>query len=156
MINRRVSREVVLQALYALEVGQNPSEQIRQEIIKRRVGSDREALKFAESLYFRTVEMEKELDSIIQEQIRNWEISRLAVIDKLILRIALCEFLRFEDIPTKVTINEAIELAKRYSTRNSGKFVNGIIDAALASLNEQGRIRKTGRGLVDTPRKPDN
>ncbi len=153
MVNRREVREVVLQALYAFEVGDNPAGEIRKYILKEKLGKDSEALKFAEKLFLRTVDMQDELDSIIEEQIKNWEINRLAVIDKLILRIAICEFLRFDDIPTKVTINEAIELAKNYSTQKSGKFVNGIIDAALGILNEQGRIQKKGRGLIESPRK---
>lgn len=153
MVNRREVREIVLQALYAFEVGENPAGEIRTYILKKKLGKDKEALKFAEQLFLRTVEMVEELDSIIEEQIKNWEINRLAVIDKLILRIALCELLRFDDIPTKVTINEAIELAKNYSTQKSGKFVNGIIDAAFNVLNEQGRINKTGRGLMESSRK---
>jgi len=153
MINRREVREVVLQALYALEVGENPPSEIRTFILKEKLGKDKEALVFAEKLFLRTVDMQVELDAIIEEQINNWEINRLAVIDKLILRIAICELLRFEDIPTKVTINEAIELAKNYSTQKSGKFVNGIIDAALGALNEKGRIEKKGRGLMESPRK---
>src|SRR5690625_1983661 len=126
MINRRVIREVVLQSLYALEVGQNPPSEIRTYILKEKLAEDREALKFAEKLFLRTIDMKDELDVMIENQIRNWEIHRLAVIDKLILRVALCEFLRFDDIPIKVTINEAIEMAKDYSTQKSGKFVNGI------------------------------
>jgi transcription antitermination protein NusB len=153
MVNRREVREVVLQALYAFSVGDNPAGEIRKYILKEKLGKDSEALKFAEQLFLRTVDMQDELDSIIEEQIKNWEINRLAVIDKLILRIAICEFLRFDDIPTKVTINEAIELAKNYSTQKSGKFVNGIIDAALSKLNEHGRIQKKGRGLIESPRK---
>jgi transcription antitermination protein NusB len=153
MVNRREVREVVLQALYAFEVGDNPAGEIREFILKKRLGKDSEALKFAEQLFLRTVDMQQELDSIIEDQIRNWEINRLAVIDKLILRVAICEFLRFEDIPTKVTINEAIELAKNYSTQKSGKFVNGIIDAVLSVLSKQGRIQKKGRGLIEMPRK---
>lgn len=153
MINRRIVREVVLQSLYALEVGENPPGEIRKYILSEKLKKDREALIFAEKLFLRTVDMKEELDVIIEEQIRNWEINRLAVIDKLILRIALCEFLRFDDIPTKVTINEAIELAKDYSTQKSGKFVNGIVDAALEVLNKKGLIEKKGRGLIETPRK---
>ncbi|MEX0994386.1 MAG: transcription antitermination factor NusB [Balneolaceae bacterium] len=153
MINRREVREVVLQALYALEVGGNPPADIRKYILNAKLSNDREALEFAEKLFLRTIDMEEELDKIISEQIKNWKINRLAFVDKILLRIALCEFLRFEDIPSKVTINEAIELAKDYSTGKSGKFVNGILDAALGKLNKEGRIRKTGRGLMESPRK---
>jgi transcription antitermination protein NusB len=153
MINRRAVREVVLQALYAFEVGGNKPEDIRTHLFKEKVGADKEALKFAESLFLRTLDMQEELDEIIQKQIRNWEINRLAILDKLILRIALCELLRFEDIPTKVTINEAIELAKEFSTHKSGKFVNGIIDAALEELKKEGRVKKSGRGLLESSTK---
>ncbi|MEX2600103.1 MAG: transcription antitermination factor NusB [Balneolaceae bacterium] len=153
MTNRRSVREIVLQALYAREVGENSPAEVQKNILKQKLSKDKESLKFAESLLLRTVDMEQELDSLISEQIRNWNIHRLAVIDKLILRIALCELLRFEEIPSKVTINEAIELAKRFSTTKSGKFVNGILDAALSHLQEEGRIRKSGRGLVETSRK---
>ncbi|MEX0890419.1 MAG: transcription antitermination factor NusB [Balneolaceae bacterium] len=153
MINRRAVREVVLQALYALEVGENPSDEIRSFILKEKLESDKEALQFAEKLFLKTVEMKDELDETIEKQIRNWKMNRLAILDKLILRIALCEFLVFEDIPTKVTINEAIELAKQFSTRKSGRFVNGIADAALEDLLEQGKIEKRGRGLLQSPPK---
>ena len=62
--------------------------------------------------------------------------------------MAICELLTFEDIPPKVSINEAIEVAKRYSTSKSGKFINGILDAVLISLQREGRLRKKGRGLL--------
>jgi len=153
MINRREVREVVLQALYALEVGKNSPQDIRKQILRTKLSKDRDALKFAEKLFLRTIDMQEELDEIISEQIKNWKINRLAIIDKVLLRIALCEFLNFEDIPSKVTINEAIELAKDYSTGKSGKFVNGILDASLSALKEQGRIVKSGRGLIESPSK---
>ena len=104
---------------------------------------------FAEKLFLRTQRNLKELDAIIEDQISNWDMERLALIDRQILRIALCELLYFEDIPTKVSINEAIEIAKEYSTSKSGKFINGILDAAYNKLNSEGKIKKTGRGLVE-------
>jgi N utilization substance protein B len=70
-------------------------------------------------------------------------------VDRLTLRMAITEFLHFEDIPPKVTINEAIEVAKSYSTEQSGTFLNGILDAVLKTLKTEGRLRKSGRGLVD-------
>ncbi len=67
--------------------------------------------------------------------------------------MALCEFLYFEDIPTKVTINEAIELVKKFSTAKSGQFVNGILDASLYDLKSDDKIKKTGRGLIEKSQK---
>jgi len=66
-----------------------------------------------------------------------------------ILRMAICEYLFFDDIPTKVTLNESIELAKKFSTGKSGTFVNGILDGALKKLNREGRIEKKGKGLIE-------
>nr|WP_243663960.1 transcription antitermination factor NusB [Rhodothermus marinus] len=62
--------------------------------------------------------------------------------------MAICELLAFEDIPPKVSINEAIELAKKYSTEKSGQFVNGVLDAVVLDLQRQGRLKKSGRGLI--------
>src|SRR5690625_6488171 len=87
-------------------------------------------------------------DELIQKHIKNYDVNRLAIIDRLILRMAITEFLYFEHIPTKVTINEAIELAKDYSTRKNVNFVNGILDAVLSTLNDEHRINKKGRGLI--------
>jgi N utilization substance protein B len=71
------------------------------------------------------------------------------MIDKLIIKMAICEMLYFPSIPTKVSINEYIEISKTYSTPKSKQFVNGLLDAIAQELQQQGRIRKTGRGLMD-------
>ena len=71
----------------------------------------------------------------------------MAILDRLILRMAICELCRFEDIPPKVSINEAIDIAKRYSTERSGHFVNGMLDAIVYELEQSGELRKSGRGL---------
>lgn len=149
MINRRKVRETVLQAQYASQLGKHTPQHVVDTIIKNaEFTKEKELRRFAEKLFFRTLENEDELDEIITDHIKNWDIQRLALIDRLVLRMALCELLYFEEIPTKVSINEAIEIAKRYSTAKSGRFINGILDAALTDLNEQGRINKKGRGLI--------
>lgn len=150
MHNRREAREAALRALYAIDVGKNKTQDATQNIIKVVLKDDTEAIKFAERLMLYTVDYAEEHDSIIDHHIKNWEVHRLAIVDKLILRMALTEFLYFSDIPTKVSINEAIELAKSYSTRKSGNFVNGILDAALIQLKKENKINKKGRGLIET------
>ena len=75
--------------------------------------------------------------------------SRVALIDKLLLRMGLCEILYFPDIPPKVSINEIIEIAKIFSTAGSGKFINGILDAILSDLKSHDILQKEGRGLVE-------
>jgi N utilization substance protein B len=153
MTNRRAVREAVLQALYSFEVGQNDAKDVIKDVIKPQLAEDKEGLKFAEKLFLRSLDQRETADEIITAHINNWEIGRLAMLDKQILRLALCEFLVFEDIPTKVTINEAIEIAKKYSTQKSGKFVNGILDGALAQLTKEGKIKKKGRGLIESTQK---
>ena len=150
MAHRREIREVVLQALYAEEVGKGDWEQILSSVIKGALGKQREDYKFAEKLFLKTLRNQHDLDAIIQIHIKNWRIERLTVIDKLVLRFAICEFLYFDEIPTKVTMNEAIEIVKKFSTAKSGKFVNGILDAALERLNKEGKINKKGRGLIQS------
>ncbi|MDZ7719316.1 MAG: transcription antitermination factor NusB [Balneolaceae bacterium] len=149
MQNRRAAREAALKSLYAVEVGKNTPQDAVKQIIKRSLRDDHDSIRFAEKLMMVTVDYASEYDLIIDNHIKNWEVDRLAVIDKLILRMALSELLRFKEIPTKVSINEAIELAKKFSTRNSGNFVNGILDAALTHLKEENKINKEGRGLIE-------
>lgn len=149
MINRRLVRETVLQSLYAIKQSGDSVQYITDTIIKDALGTDKEMRRFAEKLFFTTLENETDLEEIIIRHIKNWEIGRLALIDRLVLKFALCEFLYFEEIPTKVTINEAIEIVKKFSTAKSGKFVNGILDASLEELKKEGRVNKKGRGLID-------
>jgi transcription antitermination factor NusB len=91
------------------------------------------------------LEMSTEL---IDRHSRNWDLERIALLDRILMRLAVAELIACKDIPVKVTINEVIELAKRYSTDKSGTFINGILDAVVLELQEKGLIAKTGRGLV--------
>jgi N utilization substance protein B len=75
--------------------------------------------------------------------------NRIALIDKILLRMGICEILHFPDIPPKVSINESIEIAKNFSTAGSAKFINGILDAILAEEKKTGKLNKSGRGLVE-------
>lgn len=149
MAQRREARKAVLQALYASEIGKDQWTRIIQSIIKPRLG-EADTFKFAEQLFLKVVNNQETVDEVIQSHINNWSISRLNSIDLQILRLAITEFLYFEEIPTKVTINEAIEIAKKFSTKKSGNFVNGILDSALGQLKKDERIKKKGRGLIET------
>jgi len=92
--------------------------------------------------YYQT---EKELEILIEPNLNNWEIDRVAVIDRILLKMALCEFLYFETIPTKVTLNEYVEISKAYSTPKSKEFINGILDKLKTLLTEEGKIHKVER-----------
>jgi len=104
---------------------------------------------FANNLINQIILNKKKLDELIKARVDNWDLSRIALIDRILLRIGICEILFFPDIPPKVSINEAIEIAKDYSTSSSGKFINGILDAILADLKKDNKLNKKGRGLLE-------
>jgi len=147
-ISRRKLREKVLQILYAYELS-NDSLDIMFEDLLQDV-DDEEAKEFVKSLTLLTIKHRDEYDEMIKQVVKNWEIDRIAVIDRLLIRMATCEMLHFPEIPTKVSINEVIEIAKRYSTDQSDKFINGVLDAILKRLKQENRIQKKGRGLIET------
>lgn len=104
---------------------------------------------FMEELFEQTITRNDEIEQIIAEPLKNWDLERLAPMDYLILKMSVSEMMSFPGIPVKVTINEAIEIAKEYSTPKSGKFVNGILDTLSKTLIKEGKVRKSGRGLLD-------
>jgi N utilization substance protein B len=148
MSSRREARERTLQALYALELGGGDAEHVLRNVIKNRLKDDKEAVAFSTALFLKTLDFAQEADETVVAYTKNWELSRIALIDRILLRMAMCEMLSFPDIPPKVTINEAIEVAKRFSTAKSGQFINGILDAVLIEYQQSGRLHKSGRGLV--------
>lgn len=137
-----------MQGLYAREIAGGDVRHFIDTLIKPPLKDDEGNLKFAESLFLRTLERGDDLDEIIGRHAENWDLSRIALIDHIVLRMAIAELLTFEDIPPKVSINEAIEVAKKYSTSKSGQFINGILDAVLVDLQERGMLKKSGRGLI--------
>lgn len=104
---------------------------------------------FFEVLFERVVEEERNIDELIVEKVKNWEMDRLALMDKIILSLAVAELKYFPNIPVKVTINEYIEVSKRYSTPKSKEFINGVLDGITQDLKAKGLIKKSGRGLLD-------
>lgn len=147
---RRHVREKVLQALYALELSKEPLEFVLSQLLAD-LEKDPETYAFARSLVEKVVQETEELDARIRKRVANWEFNRIAIVDRLILRMCICELLFFEDIPPKVSINEAIEIARRFSTDKSDKFVNGVLDSVLDDLRDEKRLKKSGRGLIDLP-----
>lgn len=136
MRERRTAREIALQALYAEEMTGYSIAQVENDVIN--------AMKMAEELrvfaraLFTTASIHKtQIDEFIRNKSQNWDFERIAIIDRLIIRMAITEFLYFDDIPPKVSISEAIEIAKKYSTDDSSAFVNGILDAVLHQISEQ-------------------
>ena len=109
---------------------------------------DPEDEQFAKDLFRKTILNHDELKDIVEKYTYNWDVDRIAFMDNLILELAISEFLYFPSIPTKVSLNEYIELSKYYSTRKSSNFINGILDKALKELKKDNKIQKAGRGLI--------
>jgi len=126
MGKRRKARELALEALYRLEIASEGLDSVLEDIFSR--GCEEEVRSYAERLTRETVLHLGEIDRIIEGVVEHWAFSRIAILDKNILRFAICELLYFKDVPAKVSIDEAIEIAKRYSTPDSGRFVNGVLD----------------------------
>ena len=104
---------------------------------------------FLDTLFSKTLAMAGEHDEAIESAASNWDLERIATMDLILLRMALAEARNFESVPLKVTMNEYIDLAKFYSTEKSGAFVNGVLDKLFKTMREDGRIVKTGRGLIE-------
>lgn len=104
---------------------------------------------FGEKLIHNVHSRDKELLEIIEPTLKNWDADRVAVIDMILLKMAITELMIFPTIPTKVTLNEFVEISKNYSTEKSKDFINGILDHLMKKLNKEGKITKEGRGLLD-------
>ncbi len=109
---------------------------------------DEEDRQFAKDLFRKSILNHDEIRGMIDVHSRNWDIERIAFADIIMMQLGLTEFIYFPSIPTKVTLNEYIEISKFYSTDKSRNFINGILDKALKELKEKGKIQKAGRGLI--------
>jgi len=105
-------------------------------------------LKFMKELIQKTIRDDDYFQQMIADKTKNWEADRIAMVDTILMKMALCEILNIASIPVKVSINEYIDISKDYSTPNSKSFINGVIDKLVIELKEQGKINKTGRGLL--------
>lgn len=106
-------------------------------------------LRFGIDLFRKTALHDEDLSAVIAGKTANWDMERIAVMDVILLKMAVCELLHFPSIPVKVTLNEYIELSKQYSTPRSRQFVNGILDAVVKDFKEAGTMKKSGRGLIE-------
>lgn len=110
---------------------------------------DETVKEFGEVLLKKVTETDKALLDVIEPSLQNWDAERVAQLDMIVLKMAIAEFLYFPSIPTKVTLNEFVDISKMYSTDKSKEFVNGILDRLLKKLTAEGLVKKQGRGLVD-------
>ena len=108
----------------------------------------KELTQFGIDLFNETVRHKKEHQKMVEPKLKNWETDRLAIIDVILIRMAMSEFMYFPSIPVKVTINEYLDIAKEYSTPKSKDFINGVLDSMMRDLKKNDLLQKTGRGLL--------
>jgi N utilization substance protein B len=145
MGHRRAARECALQMLYELDVGKHTEDEILHTFWQMNEHSQ-DVRAFADRLFGGTAHRLKEIDATIQQHAKNWRLTRMAAVDRNILRLAVFEFLSGDETPKTVIINEALEIAKKYSTQESAQFVNGILDSIKNELMEEG---PSGNGKSD-------
>ena len=132
---RRAARQCVLKALFAYQFSKNDTiDQLVSENPELKDNND-----FIQSLFDIVLEHVKLTEDIIKSHLENWEIDRVALIDKILLKMGICEIYFIDDIPPKVTISEMVEIAKIYSTDESPVFINGILDAVFKNYIKENK-----------------
>lgn len=176
---RRLAREKVLQIILSYDISENSIDELFDHIYHRlfNFGDDEEEetnekgflrpeqilemeadvpirwkdddIEFGKLLIEKVLAKRDYLNELIEEFAKNWQLERIAVIDRILVQMAITELEEFQEIPPKVSINESIEIAKKYSTDKSRSFINGILDSIMKKLKREGKINKSGRGLVE-------
>ncbi|MBL7179556.1 MAG: transcription antitermination factor NusB [Desulfobacterales bacterium] len=133
---RRKSRELAMQALFYMDMGQNDSKEMLERFCENFTPS-KKALPFFLKLVKGVMHARPEIDAVIERFSNNWKLSRMAGVDRNIMRIAVYELICCHDIPCKVSINEAIDIGKKFGTEESGAFINGILDSIRLALEKK-------------------
>jgi N utilization substance protein B len=154
-IRRRTrAREIAMQVLFQFDVrGGDYAAQVGRTIAQLcadEAGGEADIVEFAARLVEGTLQQRDEIDKKLQGVTRNWDLARMATVDRNVLRMAVYELMSCADVPPKVAINEAIELGKKFSTANSGGFVNGILDRIRIDLERDRRTAQQPPGAAAT------
>jgi len=134
MGTRRKSRELCLQMLFQWDMGKQSPEHVRRTFWAERAEADSETRGFADDLFGLAVERQREIDELIQKHAQHWRMERMAAVDRNVLRTGVAEFLGFPDTPRPVVINEALEIARKFSAPESVQFINGVLDSVGKEL----------------------
>ena len=134
MGTRRKSRELVLQMLFQADMGKQSPDLVRKTFWAQRADVDEEVRGFAEDLFRVASDRLQEIDGLIAKHAQHWRMERMAAVDRNVLREAVAEFLGYPKTPRAVVINEAIEIARRFSTPESVTFINGVLDSVGKEL----------------------
>lgn len=143
MGKRRQARELAIQVLFHLEFSPGDPDKVL-DLICENFRSQETVMPFSRQLVVGVCEAKKELDLLISSASKNWRLERMSRLDRCILRLAAFEICFLDDIPPKVSIDEALEIGKRFGSENSGRFINGVLDNIYSTLVQQGRLEKKG------------
>jgi N utilization substance protein B len=135
MGTRRKSRELCLQMLFQSDMGKQTPEQVRNTFWAERSGVDEDTRGFADDLFGVAAERHQEIDDLIQKHAQNWRMERMAAVDRNVLRASVAEFLGFQETPKPIIINEALEIARKFSSPESVQFINGVLDSVGKELS---------------------
>ncbi|NOX36189.1 MAG: transcription antitermination factor NusB [Calditrichaeota bacterium] len=139
MISRRHARRIALQILFANEFLKEDVQTVSRRVLE---SLEEKPSNFTMELVEKTARNKDELDRLIEEHLKNWDLSRIAVLDRVLIRMALAEMLYFPDIPVEVTINEALEIGKDFCNLKSRRFINGILDSIYKDLRKRNVLIK--------------
>jgi len=131
---RRKSRELTLQMLFQSEMGKQAPDEVRRTFWSQRADVEQETRGFADDLFRMATERTAEIDTLIQKHAEHWRLERMAAVDRNILRAAVAELLAYPETPKPVVINEALEIARKFSSPESVHFINGVLDSAAQEL----------------------
>lgn len=134
MGSRRKSREFALQMLFQVEMGKQSPEHVRRTFWEQREKVEEEARGFADDLFHAAMDRSQEIDELIQKHAQHWRLERMAAVDRNILRAAVAEFLSSPSTPKPIVINEALEIARKFSSPESVQFINGVLDSVAKSV----------------------
>ncbi len=133
MTQRRIAREAALEVLYRLDLVKHEPDDTIEEIVNRKNPSE-EAENYLRRLVQAALDHEADIDKMLTAHLKKWRVARLRYLDRAILRLACAEMMYFADVPAKVSINEAVDVARKYGDDDSGRFVNGVLDAVYKEL----------------------
>jgi transcription antitermination protein NusB len=139
---RRKARELCLQMLFQLEMGKQTPDEVRRTFWGERPEADDETRGFAEDLFRVAVDRQQEVDDLIQKHAPRWKMERMAAVDRNVLRTAVAELLSYRETPKPVVINEALEIARRFSAPESVQFINGVLDSVAKELSSSAPARQ--------------
>jgi transcription antitermination protein NusB len=142
MGTRRKSRELALQMLFQSDLGQQPADDVRKTFWKGRGDVEREVQSFADDIFRVAQDRSEDIDKLIKAHAANWRIDRMAAVDRNVLRAAVAEMLGYPTTPRAIVINEAIEIARKFSAPESSQFINGVLDSIGKELEASRAVER--------------